>query len=103
MLFFNLLYFLCISLSISTMWSFSEIFSPLRNIASRIPYIRKPLTCPECSSFWIGVLTSFIYNPIELNVNFYILPNIVCGLVTYLFAHFFYKKKDIDNKINFIK
>jgi hypothetical protein len=103
MLFFDLLYFLCISLSISTMWSFSEIFAPLRNIVSRIPYIRKPLICPECASFWIGVFASFIYNPIKLNLDFYILSNLICGLVTYLFAHFFYDKKKVDNKINFIK
>jgi hypothetical protein len=102
MIFFNTLYFLLISISISTMWSFSEIFRNFRNISSRIPYIKKMLLCPECSSFWVGLFTSFLYNPINLDVDFYMLSNIICGLITYLFAHFLYKKND-DKGINFIK
>lgn len=94
--------FLLISLSISVMWSFSEIFRPIRNIISRIPYIRKPLICPECSSFWIGFTSSFLYNPIQNDINFFIVSNVLCGLITHLFAFFLYKK-NIANEINFIK
>jgi hypothetical protein len=100
---FNLIYFLFISLSFSYMWSFSNIFQPIRNIVSRIPYIRTPLICPECSSFWFGLLTSFIYNPIILTYSFWGLENVICGLVTHLVACFLYKKtKNSDNKIQFI-
>lgn len=104
MKFFDLLYFVCLSLSFSVMWSFSEIFGPIRNIASRIPYIRKPLICPECSSFWIGFLVSFLYNPVVLNFDILIVENVICGLLTHLFAFFLYSKKNVvDSKINFIK
>lgn len=99
MIFFNLLYFLCISLSFSYMWSFSDIFKNFRNLISRIPYINKPFICPECCSFWIGVLTSLLYNPIVINYNF-ILSNIICGLVTHLFASFIYKSSNKKNNSN---
>jgi hypothetical protein len=103
MLFFNLLYFICISLSFSYMWSFSDIFRPSRNFISKIPYIKKIFLCPECCSFWIGLLTSFLYNPISINYNLF-LSNIICGLVTHLFASFLYKKmnKNENSKLNFI-
>jgi len=100
-MFFNLLYFICLSLSVSYMYSFSEIFKPIRNKISFIPYIRRPLSCPECASFWFGLLVSFLYNPIHLDFNFSLLSNIFCGLVTHLFAAFVYKKKE-NNSINFI-
>ncbi len=103
MIFLELLYFLCISLSFSVMWSFSSIFSPIRNLISRIPYIHKPFICPECASFWVGLFVSFLYNPIILDIDMPILGNIICGLVTHLFAFFFYSKKEsVKNKINFI-
>lgn len=101
MIFLNLLYFLCLSLSVSYMYSFSEIFKPIRNKISFIPYIRRPLSCPECSSFWFGLCVSFLYNPIVLDFSFLFLSNIFCGLVTHLFAAFLYKKKE-NNSINFI-
>jgi hypothetical protein len=104
MKFFDVLYFVCLSLSFSVMWSFSEIFRPVRNVVSRIPYIRKPLICPECSSFWIGFFVSFLYNPVVLNFDILIIENIICGLLTHLFAFFLYsEKKIVDSKINFIK
>jgi hypothetical protein len=99
MLFFNVLYFLCISISISYVWSFSDIFRPIRNKISRFK-LSKPLICPECCSFWIGLLSSFIYNPFIININLIIITNILCGLVTHLFACFLYKSN--NNKINFI-
>ena len=83
------------------MYSFSEIFRPIRNKISYIPYIRRPLSCPECSSFWFGLLVSFIYNPILLNFTIPFLTNIFCGLVTHLFAAFLYKKKE-NTSVNFI-
>jgi hypothetical protein len=103
--FFNLLYFVIMSLSVCVMWNFSKIFNPFRNLISRIPYVRVPLLCPECSSFWFGILCSFVYNPVVLNYDFFIISNIFCGLIVYLFAHFIFKneKINIENKFNFIK
>jgi hypothetical protein len=71
------------------MWSFSEIFSPVRNLVARIPYVKKPLICPECSSFWMGLLTSFFYNPLFNTLGYYSYP--FCGLAVHLFACFLYK------------
>jgi hypothetical protein len=85
------------------MWSYSEIFNPVRIIISRIPYIRKPLLCPECSSFWVGFFASFLYNPVILDVDIIGFSNIICGLITHLCAFYFYKNIRVDKKINFIK
>jgi hypothetical protein len=107
MKFFDILYFLSISLSFSAMWSFSEIFGPLRNFVSRIPYVRRPLICPECSSFWFGFFASFLYNPIVINFDILILSNLICGLITHLFAILIYRnliasKKRLEKEIDFI-
>jgi hypothetical protein len=98
---FNLFYFICLSLSVSYMYSFSEIFRSVRNIIARIPYIRRPFLCPECASFWFGLLVSELYNPIHLDFTIPLLTNIFCGLVTHLFACFLYKKKE-KSTVNFI-
>lgn len=89
MIFFELLTYILLSLGVSFMWSFSEIFAPVRNLVARIPYIRKPLICPECSSFWMGILTSLFYNPLFNTLGFVSYP--FCGLVVHLFACFLYK------------
>ena len=77
----NLLVFILLSCGISHLWSYSEIFQKMRNLVAKIPYIRKPLICPECSSFWMGVFCCFFFNPfIYLN-----LFNIIfCGIITYI-------------------
>ena len=99
---FNLLYYVVMSLSVSYMWSFSEIFRKPRNIISQIPYINKPFICPECCSFWIGLFVSFLYNPITLDVNIICISNVMCGLVTHLFASFIYKRVKKPDSIQFI-
>lgn len=81
--------YIILSLSISFMWSFAEIFSPVRNFIAKIPYIRKPLLCPECSSFWVGFLFSFIYNPFYQTLH--IFSFFLGGLSVHLFACFLYK------------
>lgn len=99
----NLLYFICLSLSVSYMYSFSDIFKSVRNRISFIPYVRVPLQCPECSSFWFGLAVSFFYNPIVLDIKLFLLSNIFCGLVTHLFACFIYKREKNNNSyINFV-
>lgn len=73
------------------MWSFAEIFKPIRNLVAKVPFIRRPLLCPECCSFWVGLFVSFLYNPIVLDWNLGIITNICAGLVTHFFACFLYK------------
>jgi hypothetical protein len=74
------------------MWSFSKIFNPVRNFVAKIPIIKYPLICPECSSFWIGLFVSlFLYTPFLIVTNLYI-NSIILGLITHLFASFIYKK-----------
>jgi len=82
--------FLILSLSVSLMYSFSEIFMPVRNFIAKIPYLRKPLLCPECSSFWMGVLTSLFFNPYA-DMFGSIISTAFAGLTTHLFAVFLYK------------
>jgi hypothetical protein len=89
MIFFELLTYVVLSISVSFMWSFSEIFSPIRNFIAKIPYVRKPFLCPECSSFWMGILTSLFYNPLFNTLGFVSYP--FCGLLVHLFACFLYK------------
>jgi hypothetical protein len=85
-----------LSLSVSYMWSFSEIFRPVRNFVARIPYIKKPLLCPECSSFWFGFVVSFLYNPIILtNFSLILITNAFAGLVTHMCASILYKNINI--------
>lgn len=94
---FDILLFLLMSLSLSQIWSFSKIMSPVRNFIAKIPYIRTPLICPECSSFWVGIFTSFFYNPL---FNYFdslnIVSTVLCGSITHLFAVYLYK---IHNKL----
>ena len=99
----NVLYFLLISLSVSYMWSFSEIFGHIRSIMSKIPYIRKPFLCPVCSAFWFGLGCSFLYNPITLNNDYMFASNLIAGLITHLTAVVFYKHigaTSLDGKID---
>lgn len=94
MILFDLLYFVILSLSVSYMWSYASIFAPVRKFVAKIPYVRVPMLCPDCSSFWMGILVSFLYNPIVLMINIPVLTNIFCGLVTHFFASFLYKIKN---------
>ena len=93
----NILSYLLISCSLSFMWNFAEIFIPIRNLIAKIPYLRKPFLCPECSSFWIGLFFSFLYNPL-IN-QFKYISYILCGSIThiicaYIFLLFLKLKKD---------
>lgn len=100
MILLELLYFVILSLSVSYMWSYSKIMSPLRELVAKIPLANKSLLCPVCASFWFGLLVSILYNPIILNTTLPVVSNIFCGLVTHLFACFLYKEN--SNKIKFI-
>ena len=90
-MFESLLIYLIISISIAHMWSHADIFISLRNKVAKIPYIRRPLICPECFSFWVGLGVSFFFNPFS-TIFCFLVSNIVCGLVTHLIADTLYKK-----------
>lgn len=82
----EIIYFLISSLGASLIWSFEEISIPVKNfIAKYFGKLRKPFLCPECSSFWVGVLFSLIFNPFLNYINLYIISNIMCGFANYLF------------------
>jgi len=86
----NTILFLLLSVSVSQMWSFAKIFIPIRNIIAKIPLINRPLLCPECSSFWIGVATSLLYNPLRGEFNF-IVATAFAGLLTHLVVSYLFK------------
>lgn len=85
--------FLLICISITDLWSSSFIFSNLRNKVSRLPY-SKVLICPECFSFWIGLILSITFDPLigYPGLSHFYLSNIFCGSVTFLFARLLYSK-----------
>jgi hypothetical protein len=89
MIFFEFLTYIILGLSVSFMWSFSDIFGPIRNFVSKIPYIKKPLICPECSSFWMGLLVTIFYNPLFQILAIWSYP--FAGLSVHLFACFLYR------------
>ena len=88
----GILVYLLISISIAHMWSHADIFTALRNKVSRIPYIRRPLICPECFSFWVGLGVSFLLNPL-VTITYIGISNILCGLITHLVADALYKSE----------
>lgn len=77
-----LIYFI-VSLGLTYGWSDTEASRPFRNLIARIPYIRKPLLCQECSSFWISLFLSLFINPLE-SITYPYISNILCA-----FAGFF--------------
>jgi len=96
--FFGIIVFLFMSIGLSHLWSHSSIFQTTRNYLSKIKILRKVLLCPECFSFWIGFALSFCFNPLAgvlvYKVSF--LSHVLCGVITYLFASFFYNKNILE-------
>jgi len=75
------LIYLIVCLGVTYAWTDTEVSTPFRNFIARIPYIRKPLLCHECSSFWFSLIISFLVNPLE-NQTFCYVSNILsafCG------------------------
>lgn len=80
---YTLLSFCLITIGASYVWSYGEIFTPIRNfIAKSLGKYSKPFLCGECSSFWIGVLISLFLNPL-LTTTYLIISNVFCGLISY--------------------
>ena len=94
-----ILYLFC-SLALAYGWSETEASRPLRNIVARIPYIRKPLLCHECSSFWISLVLSFFINPFD-SITFAYASNILSAFsgffMNYLFVRHILKDKSINH------
>lgn len=94
----GLILFILVSLGISVAWNLADIFKYARYFAANIPYLSKPLLCPECNTFWIGVGVSLFLNPLSLLV-FPVLSNIFCGFIAHFFSVILYRKiiTDIDS------
>lgn len=90
-LFFGILIYLMMSIGVAHMWSHANIFTYLRNRVARVPYIRRPLICPECFSFWAGLGISFLFNPLNTIITYFLVSNILCALIAHLFADALYK------------
>jgi hypothetical protein len=97
-IFFGILVFALMSVGVSHLWSHADIFSPLRNWIARFTFLRKILLCPECCSFWIGLIISFMFNPLAgvLVYNVHFMSHVFSGVITYLFASFLYKKSILE-------
>lgn len=84
--------FLIVSVGTSHLWSHSGFFASVRNLIVKIPYIRKPLLCPECAAFWVGLSLSFVYNPIiTIHAPLYV-SYLFCGISTYILCTYLYQK-----------
>lgn len=91
------LIYLFLSLSLTYAWSDTEASRPFRNLVARIPYVRKPLLCHECSSFWISLGLSVVLNPLSCVIMPYI-SNVLSAFagffINYLFVRHVLKSKD---------
>ena len=79
--------FLIASLGVCYAWNDTEASRPFRNFVARIPYIRKPMLCHECSSFWISLILTLFINPLE-DLTFPVCGNIIsafCGFFVNLY------------------
>lgn len=97
----NLFIYIIITVGLSSIWSLSDIFLPVRNfVAKHFPKpIRKLLLCMECSSFWIGILTSLFIFPITIpTYNYPLLNNICLGIITYLSVRILNNFNILENK-----
>lgn len=91
------LVYLITSLGLCYAWSDTEVSRPLRNFVARIPYIRAPLLCHECSSFWIGLLLSAFINPLG-PYTYRIVSNILCAFCSFFINLYFVRNTLIAAK-----
>jgi hypothetical protein len=57
--------YLFVCLGVCYAWNDTEVAIPFRNFIAKIPYVRKPFLCHECSSFWFSLAVSFLLNPLQ--------------------------------------
>lgn len=99
----DIIVFFIISMSFSCMWNSSSIMVPIRNFVATnnfFIFIRTPMLCPECSSFWLALFLSFLWNPLETqNIGFFsyiVVSNITLGLINHMLANILYGKEIIN-------
>lgn len=91
------LIYLLVSLGVCYGWSDTDASVPFRNFVARIPYIRVPLLCHECASFWISLMLTFFINPLE-SYTYPIASNILSAFCGFFINLFFVRKKIIPLK-----
>jgi len=94
---YNFLLYLFVCLASTYAWSDTEFTRPFRNFIARIPYIRKPLLCHECSSFWISLGISFFINPF-IGLTYPFLSNIFSALCGFFINLYFVRNQLIKYK-----
>mgnify|MGYP006270177609 CR=1 FL=1 len=90
----NFIIYMIASLGLCYAWNDTEASRPLRNLVARIPYVRKPFLCHECSSFWISLSLSFLLNPLETYCQ-PIISNILAAFCGFFINLYFVRKKII--------
>jgi hypothetical protein len=93
----NFIIYLFTSLAISYAWSDTEVTRPIRNLVARVPYVRKPLLCHECVSFWISLALSCFLNPLE-DLTVPIVSNILSSFCGFFINMVFVRKHLIPYK-----
>lgn len=91
------LIYLFLSLGLCYAWSDTDASQPFRNLVARIPYIRTPLLCHECSSFWISLGLTFFLNPLKDMAPIYV-SNILSAFAGFFINLYFVRKKIIPLK-----
>jgi hypothetical protein len=91
--------YLFTSLALAYAWSDTEVSRPFRNFIAKIPYIRKPLLCHECSSFWISLGLSLFINPIY-TLTYPILSNVFSAFCGFLVNMFFVRNEVIKQNLH---
>jgi hypothetical protein len=89
----EIIFFLLIGWSITSILVNGSIFDPLRNyLTVKAPFFSKLLTCMQCSGFWVGVIlgslavTKTIVHPLESLVK---LQQEWISLLIYVLAYAF--------------
>ena len=93
----NLIIYILCSLGLCYAWSDTEASRPFRNMVARIPYIRTPLLCHECSSFWISLLLTCCINPLSEYTSPFV-SNILSAFIGFFINLFFVRKHIIPLK-----
>lgn len=93
----SLIIYLILSLGVCYTWSDTEASRPFRNFVAKIPYIRTPLLCHECSSFWISLFLTCFINPLE-EYTYVFISNILSAFCGFFINLYFVRKKIIPLK-----
>lgn len=90
----TLFFMLIVSISLTKVWNYSDIFLPIRNWMSDYKWLRKPWLCSICMSFWMGLISSFIIgDPLHQIGVISGLSNVMCGLISHLITSFLVEKE----------